>query len=148
MMITPDTLDCTFSARRRMRPNGAPLRTSQRWRGKFSEGAFEEICNKERTKKEEAIVDSPPFNDIAERATGIIERAGLAAKIQASQLDPNQHIPVDENLWAVQAHWACNPLNCTTTSANAGNKTPYKMRHGSPPDNNPLPLLEPGFYRA
>ncbi|CAM9745032.1 unnamed protein product, partial [Sphacelaria rigidula] len=106
--------------------------------GEFSEGAFEELCDREKIKQEKITADSPQSNGVAERAIDFIESAGLAAKIQASEIYPNQNIPTSKNLWAEQANWACHALNCTATSANPGNKTPHGMWHGVPPENKPL----------
>ena len=64
------------------------------------------------------------------------------------EMYPNQDIPSGDSLWAEQANWACHALNCTATTANPGNKTPHKMWHGSPPENNLLPFLKPGFCRV
>ena len=109
--------------------------------GEFLEGEFEQLCDKEKIKQEKTTADSPQFNAAAERAIGIIESAGLAAKIQALEMYPNQDIPSADSLWAEQANWACHALNCTATTANPGNKTPHEMWHGSPPENNLLPFL-------
>ena len=55
---------------------------------------------------------------VAERALGIIEAAGLVARIQASELYPDERIPNGDNLWVEQAVWACHALNRTATPAN------------------------------
>lgn len=60
---------------------------------------------------------------------------------------PNAIVPAGETLWAEQANWASHALNCTTASANPGNKSPHEMWHGSPPDSSPFPFLKPGFCR-
>ncbi|CAM9186087.1 unnamed protein product, partial [Sphacelaria rigidula] len=86
--------------------------------GEFSEGAFKELCDGEKIEQEKTTADSPQH--VAERAIGIIETAGLAAKNSG----------IGDNLWAEQANWACHALNCTATSANPGNKTPHEMWHG------------------
>ncbi|CAM9389968.1 unnamed protein product, partial [Sphacelaria rigidula] len=54
--------------------------------GEFLEGAFGELCDRKNIKQEKTTADSPQFNGVAERALGIIETAGLAARIQASEL--------------------------------------------------------------
>ena len=62
------------------------------------------MCNREKIKHENKIADSPQFNGIAERALRIIEAAGLAAKIQASELYPDERIPTDDRSWAEQVY--------------------------------------------
>ncbi|CAM9995170.1 unnamed protein product, partial [Sphacelaria rigidula] len=102
--------------------------------GEFSEGAFGELCDRAKIKQEKTTADSPQFIGVVERALGIIETAGLEARIQASELYPDERIPNGDNLWAEQANWACHALNCTATSANPNHKSPHEMWYGSPPD--------------
>ena len=109
---------------------------------------FEQLCDKEKIKQEKTTADSPQLNAVAERAIGIIESAGLAAKIQALEMYPNQDIPSGYSLWAEQANWACHVLNCTAISANPGKKTQHETWHGSPPENNLLPFLKTGFCKV
>ncbi|CAM9415846.1 unnamed protein product, partial [Sphacelaria rigidula] len=79
--------------------------------GEFSEGAFEELCDKERSDQEKTTADSLQYNGVAERAIGIIKSAGLVAKIQASETYPNHNNSSSKNLWVEQANWACHALN-------------------------------------
>ena len=115
--------------------------------GEFRDGAFGELCRKERIKQEFTTADSPEYNGVAERQIGIIEAAGLAARIQAEELYPNENFPRGENMWAEQAHWACHAINCTATTANPGWKTPHEMWFGSPPSSRLIPFLKPGFRK-
>ena len=86
--------------------------------GEFTEGEFGELCDREKIKQENTTADSPEFNGVVERALGITETAGLAARIQASELYPNDSVPSGGYLWAEQANWACHALNRTATSSN------------------------------
>ncbi|CAM9751359.1 unnamed protein product, partial [Sphacelaria rigidula] len=102
--------------------------------GEFSEGAFGELCDREKIKQEKTTADSPQFNGVVERALGVIETADLAARIQAPELYPDERIPNGDSLWAEQVNWACHALNCTATSSNLHHKPPHEMWYGSPPE--------------
>ena len=111
-----------------VRPDGTPSAVmavrSDNGREFFS-GAFGELCRKRGIKQEFTPADSPKYNGIAERALGMINDAAVAARIQATELYPNA--PNYPSLWAEAASWACHDLNCTATTANPGDKSPYEM---------------------
>ena len=93
--------------------------------------AFGELCRKRGIKQEFTPADSPKYNCVAERALGLINDATVAARIQATELHPSA--PNYPSLWAEAASWACHALNCTATTANPGDKSPYEMWYGSRP---------------
>ena len=97
----------------------------------FFGGAFGELCRKRCTKQEFTPADSPKYNDVAERALGLINDAAVAARIQANALYPGA--PNYPSLWAEASSWACHALNCNATIANPGEKSLYDMWYGSPP---------------
>ena len=95
------------------------------------EGAFGGLCRRRGIKQESTPADSPKYNGVAERALGLVNDAAVAARIQATELNPSApHYP---SLWAKAASCACHALNCTETTANPGDKSPYEMWYGSPP---------------
>ena len=112
--------------------------------GEFYEGGFGSICQREKIRQEFTTSDTPEYNGVAERQIGIIESAGFAAKIQASVMYPSEDFPRGDNMWAEQAHWACEPINHTSTSANPGFKSPHEMWFGSSPRKSPTPFLKQG----
>ena len=113
----------------------------------FFGGAFGELCRKRGIKQESTPADSSKYNCLAERALGLINDAAVAARIQATELYPNA--PNDPLLWAEAASWACHALNCTATTANPGDKSPYEMWYGSPPPYGAVwPFLKPAVCRV
>ena len=112
----------------------------------FFGGAFGELCRKCGIKQEFTPADSPKYNGVAERALGLTNDAAVAARIQATELYPNA--PNYPSLWAKAASWACHALNCTATTANPGDKSPYEMWYGSPPPRGAVwPFLKPAVCR-
>ena len=97
----------------------------------FFGGAFGELCRKRGIKQEFTLADSPKYNGVAERALELINDAAVAARIQATELHPSA--PNYPSLWVETPSWACHALNCTATTANPGDKSPYEMWYGSPP---------------
>ena len=113
----------------------------------FFGGDFGELCRKRGIKQALTPVDSPKYNGVAERALGLINDATVAARIQATELYPNA--PNYPSLWAEAASWACHALNCTATTANPGDKSPYEMWYGSPPPRGAVwPFLKPVVCRV
>ena len=113
----------------------------------FFGGAFGELCRKRCIKQEFTPADSPKYNGVAERALGLINDAAAAARIQATELYPGA--PDYPSLWAEAASWACHALNCTATTANPGDKSPYEMWYGSPPPRGAVwPFLKPAVCRV
>ena len=113
----------------------------------FFGGAFGELCRKCGIKQEFTPADSPKYNGVAERALALINDAAVAARIQATELYPNA--PNYPSLWAEAVSWACHALNCTATTANPGDKSPYEMWYGSPPPRGAVwPLLKPAVCRV
>ena len=109
--------------------------------------AFGELCRKRGIKQEFTPADSPKYNGVAERALGLINDAAVAARIQATELYPIA--PNYPSLWAEAASWACHALNCTATTANPGDKSPYEMWYGSPPPRGAVwPFLKPAVCRV
>ena len=109
--------------------------------------AFGELCHKRGIKQEFTPADSPKYNCVAERALGLINDAAVAARIQATELCPNA--PNYPSLWAEATSWACHALNCTATTANPGDKSPYEMWYGSPPPRGAVwPFLKPAVCRV
>ena len=94
-------------------------------RREFFGGAFGELCRKRGIKQEFTPADSPKYNGVAERALGLINDAAVAARIQATELYSNA--PDYPSFSAEAASWACHALNCTATTANPGDKSPYEM---------------------
>ena len=110
-------------------------------------GAFGELCRKRGIKQEFTPADSPKYNGVAERALGLINDAAVAARIQATELYPNA--PNYPSLWAEAVSWACHALNCTATTANPEDKSPYEMWYGSPPPGGAVwPFLKPAVCRV
>ena len=103
---------------------------SDNGRGFFG-GAFGEFCRKRGIKQESTPADSPKYNGVAKRTLGLINDAAVAARIQATELYPS--VSNNSSLWAEAASWACHALNCTATTANPGDKSPYEMWYGAPP---------------
>ena len=113
----------------------------------FFGGAFGELCRKRGIKQEFTPADSPKYNGVAERALGLINDAAVAARIQATEMYPDA--PNYPSLWAEAASWACHALNCTATTANPGDKSPYEMWYGSPPPRGTVwPFLKPAVRRV
>ena len=113
----------------------------------FFGGAFGELCRKRCIKQEFTPADSPKYNGVAERALGLINDAATAARIQATELYPGA--PDYPSLWAEAVSWACHALNCTATTANPGDKSPYEMWYGSPPPRGAVwPFLKPAVCRV
>ena len=113
----------------------------------FFGGAFGELCRKRCIKQEFTPADSPKYNGVAERALGLINDATTAARIQATELYPGA--PNYPSLWAEAVSWACHALNCTATTANPGDKSPYEMWYGSPPPRGAVwPFLKPAVCRV
>ena len=113
----------------------------------FFGGAFGELCRKRCIKQEFTPADSPKYNGVAERALGLINDAAAAARIQATELYPGA--PDYPSLWAEAVSWACHALNCTATTANPGDKSPYEMWYGSPPPRGAVwPFLKPVVCRV
>ena len=113
--------------------------------GEFLKGVFDALCTTEKIRQEFTTVDSPQYNDVAERQIAIMEAAGLAARIQAAAKYPNDVFPRIESLRAEQAHWACHASNCTAISANPGDQSLHEMRFDSLPSSSPFPFLKPCF---
>ena len=113
----------------------------------FFAGAFGELCRKRGIEQEFTPADSPKYNGVAERALGLINDTAVAARIQATELYPNA--PNYPSLWAEAASWVCHALNCTATTANPGDKSPYEMWYGSPPPRGAVwPFLKPAVCRV
>ena len=75
------------------------------WGGEFSEGAYGALCTTEKIRQEfTTTADSPQYNGVAEHQIAIIEATGLAVKIQAALMYPNEGFPRGDSLWAEQAH--------------------------------------------
>ena len=109
--------------------------------------AFGELCRKRGIKQESTPADRPKYNGVAERALGLINDAAVAARIHATELYPNA--PNYPSLWAEAASWAFHALNCTATTANPGDKSPYEMWYGSPPPRGAVwPFLKPAVCRV
>ena len=110
----------------------------------FFGGAFGGLCRKRGIKQEFTPADSPKYNGVAERALGLINDAAVATHIQATELYSSA--PNYPSLWAEAASWACHALNCTATTANPGDKSPYEMWYGSPPPRGAVwPFLKQPF---
>ena len=113
----------------------------------FFGGAFGELCRKRCIKQEFTPADSPKYNGVAERALGLINDAAAAARIQATELYPGA--PDYPSSWAEAVSWACHALNCTATTANPGDKSPYEMWYGLPPPRGAVwPFLKPAVCRV
>ena len=65
----------------------------------FRRGSSKKLCDKQKIKQEKTTADPPQSNGVAKRAISIIESAGLAAKIQALGMYPNQDIPSGNSPW-------------------------------------------------
>ena len=116
--------------------------------GKFSEGKFGRLCRDRNTKQEFTTADSPEFNGVAERGLAMIESASsLAARIKASVLFPGFRVSEGPSLCAEAMNWACDAYIRTATIANPGNRSPYEMFYGEPPQTSPIPFLKPGFCK-
>ena len=53
--------------------------------GEFS-GSFSDLCREHGIREEYIPVDSPEYNGVAERAIAMVEKAAMAARIQAKVL--------------------------------------------------------------
>ena len=85
--------------------------------GELCGGRFDDLCRSRCMKQEFTTADSPQFNEVAERALGLIETAAMAGRIQARELFPGTQLPATESLWVEASLWACDALNRTATSA-------------------------------
>ena len=94
--------------------------------GEFTKGVFGALHTAEIIRQEFTTADCPQYNGVAERQIAMIEAGCHAGRIQAAAKYPNEVLPRGESLWAEQAHWACNALNCTASSANHGFKSPMR----------------------
>jgi len=114
--------------------------------GEF-QGQFAEVCRRHGIKQEFTPPHTPKYNGVAERALGMITDAALASRIQATQLFPDA--PNNPGLWAEAISCACHQLNCTSTTANEGDKSPYELFHGSPPPvGATYPFLKPAVFKS
>ncbi|CAB1112185.1 unnamed protein product [Ectocarpus sp. CCAP 1310/34] len=80
--------------------------------GEF-QGQFAEVFRRHGIKQEFTPPHTPKYNDVAERALGLITDAALASRIQATQPFPDA--PNHPGLWAEAISCACHQLNCTAT---------------------------------
>ena len=115
--------------------------------GEFYGGEFASVCRQFCIKQEFTTAKSPEFNGVAERGLGIIDKAALAARIQAPLIFPHVRLPPTDSLWAEAMHSACDALNHTATIANPNMKSPYELWHGSAAPASPHPFLRPGYCR-
>ncbi|CAM9970622.1 unnamed protein product [Pylaiella littoralis] len=115
--------------------------------GEFFGGDFGKLCRQRGIKQGFTPADRPTCNREAERALALINDAALAALIQATELYADA--PSYTSLWAEAVSWACHALNCTATTANPGDKSPYEMWHGFPPSHGAVrPFLKPAVCRV
>ena len=72
------------------------------------------------------------YNEIApETYLGIIQKSGLAARIQAPINLPHVQLPLTKSLWAGTVRWANDTLHHTATTADPGNRSRHEMWHGT-----------------
>ena len=113
----------------------------------FFGGALGDLCRKHGIKQEFTPADSLKYNGVAERALGLIIDAAVTPRIQATKIYSSA--PNHPSLWTEAASWACQALNCTATTANPGDKSPYEMWYGSlPPREAVWPFLKPAVCRV
>ena len=103
--------------------------------GESRGGKFGDLCRPQCIKQEFTTADSPQFNEVAERALGVIETAVMAGRIQARELFPWAQLSATESLWAEASHGSYDTLNRTATSANPSIKLPYEMWYGKNPNS-------------
>lgn len=74
--------------------------------------------------------------------------AGHANRINVFLIYPHAQLPGTEPLRAKAAHWACDALNRTATTANPGDKSSHEIWQGKPPSVVLLPFLKPGYCKV
>ena len=77
----------------------------------FYGGDFASVWRHFFIKQEYTTAKSPEFDGVAERGLGIINKAALAARIQAPIIFSHVRLPPTDSLWAEAMHWACDTLN-------------------------------------
>ncbi|CAM9889479.1 unnamed protein product, partial [Sphacelaria rigidula] len=81
--------------------------------GEFS-GSFSDLCRERGIRQEYTPADSPEYNGVAERAIAMVEKAAMAARIQAKVL---YGVDVPARMWAESYRWAADALNRSATTA-------------------------------
>lgn len=100
--------------------------------GEYSGDDFSSVCRGFNIKQEFTTAKSPEFKGVAERGLGVIEKAALAARIQAPIIFPHVVLPPSERLRAESIHWVCDALNHTATVANLNHTTTRVLSLESP----------------
>lgn len=114
----------------------------------FLEGTFGVLSRKFNITQEFTSASSPQFNGLAERALGLIEAAGLSARIQALILFPIVELPSSDYLWTEATSWAYHCLNCSATTSNPDGISPHELWHRSPPQRKIAAILQAGLLQS
>ena len=117
-----------FLAEERMTETFSAVEVERLDEGEEFKGDFAKLCRRHNIHQEFTTPDSAKFNGVAERHIAMVESAGMAAQVQAKLLFRGFQIPSDSRFWSARNCWACYALNCTATSANVGNTSPFEMR--------------------
>ena len=113
-------------------------------------GSLERCANSVAVKQELTNANSPKRNGAVERALAIVQKAAVAASIQAPIIFPLVQLPSTDSLWAQAVHsiWLYDAMNHTaTTTANPGNKSPREMWHGTAAPTSLGPFFRPTHCR-
>ena len=110
--------------------------------GEFKED-FAKLCRRYNIRQEFTTADSAKFNGVAERHIAMVKSASMTAQVQAKSLFRAFKILSGNRLWSARNYWACYALNCTATSTNVWDKSPFETRFGTVPQS-PIPFLKPG----
>ena len=102
--------------------------------------SFTSVCSQFGIKQEFMTAKCPESSGVAERGLGIIDKAALAARIQAPIIFSHVRLPPTDSLWAEAMHWACDALNHTATISNPSTNSPHELWYGSPAPASPHPL--------
>ncbi|CAN0107392.1 unnamed protein product, partial [Sphacelaria rigidula] len=111
--------------------------------GDFS-GPFSDLCRERGIRQKYTPADIPEYNGVAERAIAMVEKAAMAARIQAKVL---YGVDVPARMWAESYRWAADALNRSATTDNPGKKSPDEVFYGEVPEVKLLPFFKPGYCR-
>lgn len=96
---------------------------------KLTGEAFQDVRRRHRIKPELTTANDSQFNEIAERALGIIEKSAdpSAGRIEALLLFPDMDIPKSEHLWVDIMAQARGSSGGPSTTANPTLVSPHDM---------------------
>ena len=108
-------------------------------------GEFADICREDRIKQEFTSPSTPQLNVVAKRGLALVDKLAKAVMIQAQESFVGQKFLATGPLWPEAQNYAYDVLDCSPTTANPGNLSPYQMCYGKPPPPTLIEWLRPLF---